>query len=334
MEIKQLAEIAMDLLDEKESFVQITSVCLHGEDVQIAFLTKDGSIIATDEEAFTAEIIESARELHAASEKKNGVVTFYEEIPEDEKMAEDADADIKAQYMLEFIDSENPANEIFYRELYMALEERLPIKLVLIEDKGTKVGSRYQALFKPNGELAGDVGIEKAVREEISKEKGKNNRQVDIDGLTFYLMPIGSQHTVYLMGDSDNIKELCPMVKKAGYRTVVIGLDNEKTNDGTLPDADGILVPKSYLDIFYHVPADEFSMIVAMTEHEETDAFVLGQALETKAGYIAVTGNNVSKNKLSRRLSAEGWREESIKRVDFIDFNVNSLLKKLEKHKV
>jgi len=333
MEIKQIAEIAMDLLDEQQSFVQITTVMLHDEDVDIAFLKGDGTLIATNEVPFTDEIVDKAKMLFAAAEKKNGIVTFYEDIPEEEKMAEDADADIRSQFMLEFIDGKNPEHEIFYRELYMALEERLPIKLVLIESKGTAVGRRYQALFKPNGELAGDAGIEKAVREEISKEKGKNNRQVDIDGLTFFLMPIGSQHTVYLMGDSENVKNLCPHIKKAGYRTVVIGLDTEKTNEEKLPDADGILVPKSYLDIFYHVPADEYSMVLVMTESEETDAFVLGQALETRAGYIAVTGNNISKNKLSRRLSSEGWREDSIRRIEFMDYDVKNVLKKLEKYK-
>lgn len=333
MEIKQIAELAMDLIDEKQSFVQITTVNLHDEDVHIALFKGDGTVVATDDVAFTSEIEDEAKALFDSSEKGNKLVTFYEEIPEEEKMAEDADADIRAQYMLEYIDRENPANEIFYRELYMALEERLPIKLVLIESKGAKVGNRYQALFKPNGELAGDVGIEKAVREEISKEKGKNNRQVDIDGLTFFLMPIGSQHTVYLMGDSENVKDLCPHIKKAGYRTVVIGLKGETTHEKNLPDADSILVPKSYLDIFYHVPADEYSMVLVMTEREETDAFVLGQALETYAGYIAVTGSNASKNKLSRRLSAEGWREDSIRRIEFMDYDAKAIIRKLEKHK-
>lgn len=333
MELKQIAEVGMDLLDAKQSFVQITTVELGSGDVQIAFLKGDGSLVATDKTPFTEEIVDKAKMLYMAAEKKNGVVTFYEEIPEEEKMAEDADADIRAQYMLEFIDCENPENEVFYRELYMALEERLPVRLVLIESKGTKVGRRYQALFKPNGELAGDVGIEKAVREEISKEKGKTNRQVDIDGLTFYLLPIGCQETVYLLGDTDAVKELCPLVRKANYRTVVIGLDKDKTNENLLPDADGILIPKDYTDIFYHVPVDEYCYVVVMTENEETDAFILDQALETHAGCVAVTGKNVSKNKLSRKLSAEGWKEDSIRHIEFIDYDAKSVLKKLEKHK-
>ena len=38
MELKQIAEVGMDLLDAKQSFVQITTVELGDGEVQIAFL--------------------------------------------------------------------------------------------------------------------------------------------------------------------------------------------------------------------------------------------------------------------------------------------------------
>lgn len=329
MELKQIAEVGMDLLDAKQSFVQITTVELGDGEVQIAFLKGDGTMVATDSTPFTDEILNKAKMLFAAAEKKNGVVTFYEEIPKEEKMAEDADADIRAQYMLEFIDCENPENEIFYRELYMALEERLPVKLVLIESKGTAVGRRYQALFKPNGELAGDAGIEKAVREEIAKEKGKNNRQVDIDGLTFYLLPIGCQETVYLIGDTDTVKELCPLVRKADYRTVVIGLDRNKTNETVLPDADGILIPKNYTDIFFQIPVDEYCSVVVMTEDAEKDAFVLGQALETRGSCIVMAGGK--KEDLTASLKAYSWGEKDIARISWTKADAKAIVKALKK---
>lgn len=329
MDFLQIAEIAMDMLGGNENFVQITTINLNDDIVDIALLKNDKRVIATNEKAFLPQVIDDAYKMFSAKEKVNGTVTYWKEIPKEEKMAEDAQADMQAKYMLEYISSENAANEIFYRELYMAMAERLPVKLVLIESKGTKVGLRNQALFKPNGELAGDVTIEKSVREEISKEKGKNNRQVDIDGITFYLMPIGCQKTVYLLGDTDEVKELCSMVRKENYRTVVIGLDKEKTNDVLLPDADGILIPKSYTDIFFHVPVDEYCSVVVMTGDMETDAFVLGQALETRSGFIAMVGQK--KENILPQLAAYGYSENDFVRINWFDADAKAVAKALKK---
>ena len=108
---------------------------------------------------------------------------------------------------------------------------------------------------------------------------------------------------------------------------MVIGKNKDKINEKTLPGADSILVVKNYTDIFFQVPVDEYCKIIVTTGEQEQDTFILGQALETRAKFIAIAGENNQKKEIITSLGAYGWAEKDFARIHWLNTAEKDIVK-------
>mgnify|MGYP000549316448 FL=1 len=127
----------------------------------------------------------------------------------------------------------------------------------------------------------------------------------------WYAEPLVQSGTVYIFGGGHVAQELVPVLKRVGFRCVVMDDRENFANPGVFPDADQIIVG-NLERIGDYVAIRPQDYVCVMTRGHQYDYYVQKQALALKPCYLGVMG---SKNKIcvvTERLLADGFSAEEI----------------------
>jgi xanthine dehydrogenase accessory factor len=136
-----------------------------------------------------------------------------------------------------------------------------------------------------------------------------------LENYTAYLIPVGSDGTVYIFGAGHCGEKLARIVHTVGFETVVIDDREEFANAARIPEADEILVPEKLDAPFDSIVFGPDSYIVIVTRGHVHDELVLRRALRTNAGYIGMIGSKNKRETIYRHLTADGFTSSDIERV-------------------
>jgi len=102
---------------------------------------------------------------------------------------------------------------------------------------------------------------------------------------------------------------------RVGFRVTVMDDRIEFANRDRFPLADEIMVLSSFADCFNGFEMDGDSYLVIVTRGHMHDMEVLGQALQTSAGYIGMIGSRKKRNAIYARLLDKGFNEAQLEQV-------------------
>ena len=121
--------------------------------------------------------------------------------------------------------------------------------------------------------------------------------------------------TVYFAGAGHVAQHTAALAAKVGFRVVVMDDREEFANQDRFPEAERIDVLSSFENCFARETVDANSYLVIVTRGHLHDKTVLGQALETEAGYVGMIGSRSKRDAIYKALRMEGVGQEAIGRV-------------------
>jgi len=121
--------------------------------------------------------------------------------------------------------------------------------------------------------------------------------------------------TVFLIGAGHVAACTAEAAARVGFRVVVMDDRREFANRERFPLADEIMVLPSFVDCFQGHEIDADTYLVIVTRGHLHDLEVLGQALQTKAGYIGMIGSRKKRNSIYAKLMDQGVKEAQLEQV-------------------
>lgn len=205
-----------------------------------------------------------------------------------------------------------------------------------------KIGAKM--LVALDGKIVGTIGgggIEKCVIQKILQDKPKQALRWNFDlggdfvaaeklamlcgGRQEVLVdPLFSMHNLYIIGGGHCGRALSSLAAKCDFNVVV--LDNRKdcVNSNLHPCATQ-LICVDYNKIEQHLDFSCKPFIVIMTQEHKHDELVMRQILGKPYKYLGVIGSKKKSMTIFRRLLADGYSQQELKRVFMpIGFNIGS----------
>lgn len=128
----------------------------------------------------------------------------------------------------------------------------------------------------------------------------------------YYVEPLVQSGTAYVFGGGHVAQELVPVLKKVGFRCVIMDDREMFANRQVFPDADQVIVgDMERIGDYVSIRPQDY--VCVMTRGHQFDYYVQKQALALKPCYLGVMG---SKNKIrvvTERLLEDGFSNEEIK---------------------
>ena len=135
------------------------------------------------------------------------------------------------------------------------------------------------------------------------------------DAERFLVEPVGREGCVVIFGAGHVSRELAPLVKLVGFRTIVCDDREEFANRDRFPSADEVLVLSSFDGAMQVLDLDEASYLVIVTRGHAHDKKILEQALSTNARYIGMIGSMRKRDAIYGALLREGFSRSDLDRV-------------------
>ncbi len=127
-----------------------------------------------------------------------------------------------------------------------------------------------------------------------------------------WLRPRG---TVFIFGAGHVGVSVAHLASYVNFRVVVLDDRADFASTERIPDAEHVIILKSFDNAFPDLVVDEESFIVIVTRGHSHDRTVLAQALRTTAGYIGMIGSRRKNRIVFERLLGDGFTREDIERV-------------------
>jgi len=176
------------------------------------------------------------------------------------------------------------------------------------------VGPPDQGLFGSDGVFAG--ALDHALsREVIARFTGRQPDVVRHGDQDFLVEPLSREGCVFIFGAGHISRDLAPLTKLVGFRTVVLDDRPEFANRDRFPSADEIRVIPTFERAMDGLELNRDSHLVIVTRGHAHDKTVLGLALEADAGYIGMIGSRRKRDAIYEALMKEGFTHEDLKRV-------------------
>ncbi len=174
---------------------------------------------------------------------------------------------------------------------------------LLVEERGARIGR-----------LPSEEEVLKAVpdRRLLKPSQTLEVQALDYPVLLEWLRPRG---TVYVFGAGHVGVCVAHLASYVNFRVVVLDDRADFASAERAPDAEQVVVLKSFDEAFPDLVVDEDSYIVIVTRGHSHDRTVLAQALRTKAGYIGMIGSRRKNRIVFERLLSDGFTREDIERV-------------------
>lgn len=230
-----------------------------------------------------------------------------------------------AEVFLEYIAPENEVYLPMFRRVLEIKERGERALLATAVDPGRwGDGTVPKVLVEKSGQthgsLAGEDGVEEALREKVEEVLRKGQGEIlvfkDREGkdLEVFVEPIVSEPRLFIFGGGHVSEQIVPFAARVGFEVFVVDDREEFARRERFPEAAQVL-EYPFDGVMERMPVDASSYIVIVTRGHMHDRTVLEQALRTPAKYIGMIGSRRKRNLLYKKLLEEGFTQEDLKRV-------------------
>jgi len=221
----------------------------------------------------------------------------------------------QVRILIDFLDASEDLQGRFYNDVVAALDaHRQALLVTLIPGEQGDFERPVHGLIVKDGSFTGT--LDPALVREVADLFGGRQPDVVRHGeQDFFVEPLCRQGSVFIFGAGHIGRELAPLSKLVGFRTIVVDDRQEFANRARFPSADAVLVLDSFANAMNGLNIDEESCLVIVTRGHAHDKTVLGLALATKAGYIGMIGSRKKRDAVYEALIEEGFTRDELERV-------------------
>jgi xanthine dehydrogenase accessory factor len=304
------------LLSEGESIVLATILSRSGSAPRSAgsrmVVRSNGSILGTvGGGVLEARVQELAAKVFENRKTLVRDFAFTAEVAEDACMI----CGGQVRVLIHFVDASEAFQSRFYQDAAATLEAYRQAWLVtLIPGEEEVFGQPGCGLMGKDGSSTGTLDPA-LIREVVVRFRGREPDVVWYGEEGFLVEPLCKEGSVSIFGAGHISRELAPLAKLVGFRTIVLDDRDEFANRARFPSADAVLVLDSFEKALEGLDIDEESCLVIVTRGHTHDKTVLGQALATKAGYIGMIGSRRKRDAVYGALLKEGFTRTDLERV-------------------
>lgn len=313
---------ALDEFSKAQDFVLATILSVRGSSprhVGTRFLVRQtGEIVGTiGGGLFEAEVQEFAR---ASLENRTSRRAAFSFIGKDAQSAEMICGG-EAEVLVEFVSGTDSVRAETFRLLERMARERTPgyaftsLEMPLGGSQTEPI--RHLVLDSRGNRAGGFVGEEVAIRAMPTTRLLKPAQILNIPGSEHlvFLEWLHAAGAAYIFGAGHVGVCVAHLAAYVDFKVVVVDDRPEFACSERVPEADQVVVLKSFERALADLPVDEDSYIVIVTRGHAHDRTVLAQALRTNAGYIGMIGSRRKTNLIFEALIAEGYDRNDIQRV-------------------
>ncbi len=303
------------LLSEGESLVLATILSRQGSAPRAAgsrmAVRSDGSILGT----IGGGVLEaSVQQLAAEVFRDRRTLAREYTLTVEDASRMDMTCGGQVRVLVHFVDASDRAQSRFYRDVAALLDAGRRAVLVTGIPADRESGPPEQGFLAKDGSHAGT--IDPAVMREVAgRFSGGRPGEIRCDERDFLVEPLCDKGSVFIFGAGHISRELAPLAKLVGFRTVVLDDRHEFASRARFPSADSVLVIDSFEKALAGLIIDEDSFLVIVTRGHAHDKTVLGQSLATNACYIGMIGSRRKRDAIYEALIGEGAARADLDRV-------------------
>lgn len=221
----------------------------------------------------------------------------------------------RVRTLIHFVDASEESQREFHHHLGRMLDGRGQGWLVTRIPREDGISARPEhGLLGRDGSFAGTLDHALS-REVVSRFGGRQPDIIEHGEETFLVEPLGREGCVIIFGAGHISRELAPLVKHVGFRTVVCDDREEFANRDRFPSADEVTVLDSFDEAMKGLNIGEESYLVLVTRGHAHDKTVLARALPTSACYIGMIGSRRKRDAIYEALLREGFTRDDLDRV-------------------
>jgi xanthine dehydrogenase accessory factor len=221
----------------------------------------------------------------------------------------------EVRIMISLVDACEAAESRFYQDVAAAVEaHRQSLLVTRIPGEQGDFERPGHGLMGKNGSFTGTLDPV-MVREIAVRFDGRQPDVVQYGEDEFFVEPLCRKGSVFIFGAGHVSREIAPLAKLVGFRTMVFDDRREFANRARFPGADAVLVLDSFDKALNGLDIDVDSCLVIVTRGHAHDKTVLGQALATNAGYIGMIGSRKKRDAVYEALLHEGFSRTDLERV-------------------
>lgn len=234
-------------------------------------------------------------------------------------LASDISCGFVPEVMLEYIDSSDEETLNYFSLITKNIETNKNFVMVttICEDQSLN----REIIFEEDYNSAGNFLREKLPAGSFSKLKFgvfRENKNITV------VLPRQNRENAYIFGAGYIAQKLSQITSMLDFNTVILDDREEFANIERFPDADSIVVLKSFSSINQYINIDEKSYIIIVTRGHKDDTQVLGEVLRTNAKYIGMIGSRKKRDAAFNELMERGFKMEELKNVHVpIGLNIN-----------
>lgn len=131
----------------------------------------------------------------------------------------------------------------------------------------------------------------------------------------FLVERLEASKTVFIFGAGHIARELAPLTKQVGFRTIVLDDRLDFADPQRFINADSVIALSSFDQAFHQLCISCSSYVVILTRGHAHDKTVLRQALQSQAGYIGMIGSRRKRDAIYHALAQEGFSPQDLARV-------------------
>jgi len=221
----------------------------------------------------------------------------------------------EVRILIHFVNASEPVQSRFYQDVAAALDAYRQATLVTLIPREEGDFERLDhGLIGKNDLFTGTLDPA-LIREVVVRFDGRQPDVVRYGKEEFLVEPLSKEGSVFIFGAGHVSRELSPLAKLVGFRTIVLDDRQEFANSARFPSADEVLVPDSFQYALNGLDIDVESFLVIVTRGHAHDQVILRQALLTKAGYIGMIGSRRKRDAIYEALLNEGFTRTDLERV-------------------
>lgn len=221
----------------------------------------------------------------------------------------------QVRILIHHVDCSEAFQSQFYQEIGKVQEDHRQAWLVTGIPRGKGDSDRPEHGFLgQDGYFAGTLDPA-LTREVVAQFSGRQPDVVRLGERSFLVEPLSREGSVFIFGAGHISRELAPLTRRVGFRTIILDDREEFANRERFPMADEIHVIDSFERALGGLEIDGECYLVLVTRGHAHDKTVLRLALETEAGYIGMIGSRRKRDAIYTALLEEGFTTRDLDRV-------------------
>lgn len=207
--------------------------------------------------------------------------------------------------------------DLFDRWSRMAAEGRAGVFVFTIRRADGLIERIDHALIEPDGRVHGRLPLTAAAISSVvhAGRTAEAMRTLQLEDVDVILEPIRPPDTAFVVGAGHVAQPTAHVAALAGFRVVVMDDRASFASRERFPDAHAVRVLPDFEDSFAGWTVGRTDVIIIITRGHLFDKVVLARALQTQAGYIGMIGSRRKRDAIFKRLIAEGFTRDDLKRV-------------------